>query len=334
MKILVTGGAGYIGSHTTLELLSQGHEVAIFDSLELGHKEAVEIIEKITNKKIPLYQGNLLNYNDIFSALEDFKPDSVIHFAAYALVGESVTDPIKYYRNNVYGGVNLIDSMIKNNVFNIVFSSTCAIFGQPEIVPISEDLPKNPINSYGSSKLMFERVLKDASDATKLRFVALRYFNACGADLEGRIGEDHTCETHLIPLIMDAALGKREAISIYGTDYDTSDGTCIRDYIHVFDLADAHIKALEYLGKENTSNVFNLGTAQGYSVREIINEVKKVTGKDFKIIEADRRPGDPAKLIADNTKAKIMLNWQPKYNLEQIIESAWKWEIGKGGYGY
>jgi UDP-glucose 4-epimerase len=334
MKVLVTGGAGYIGSHTVLELLNQGYEVAVFDSLEVGHKESLDTVEKITGTKIPFYQGDLLNKSDIASAIGDYSPEAVIHFAAYALVGESVTDPNKYYRNNIMGGLNLIESMIENKVDKIIFSSTCAIFGQPEIVPISEDLPKAPINSYGNSKLMFEDVLRDASKAYGLKYVALRYFNAAGAEPEGRIGEDHVCETHLIPLIMDAALGRRESIGIYGTDYDTPDGTCIRDYIHVLDLADAHIRSVEYLKKGNDSTVFNLGTSQGSSVREIIDSVKRITGKEFTVVETARRPGDPARLIANNEKAKTLLGWSTRYTLEDIISSAWKWELGKGSYEY
>jgi UDP-glucose 4-epimerase len=334
MKILVTGGAGYIGSHTVLDLLNRGYDVAVFDSLEVGHKESLDIIQEITGKEIPFYQGNLLNYDDIDNAIADFKPEGIIHFAAYALVGESVTDPNKYYRNNIVGGLNILDAMKNNGVQNLVFSSTCAIYGQPEIVPMTEDLPKAPINPYGDSKLMFEKVLENATKAYNIKFVALRYFNACGCEEQGRIGEDHTIETHLIPLIMDAALGRRESIAIYGIDYDTPDGTCIRDYIHVLDLSDAHIKALEYLKENGESTSINLGTSNGSSVREIIEAVKKASGKDFKVTETDRRPGDPAKLIANNQKAKQVLGWEPKYGLEEIIESAWKWETGKGKYNY
>jgi UDP-glucose 4-epimerase len=334
MKILVIGGAGYIGSHTVLELLSQGYEVAVFDSLEKGHKEALDIIREKAEDNFPFYQGNLLNYDDINHAISDFAPEGVIHFAAYIEVGESVKDPIKYYTNNVEGGLNLLKSMRANNVKNIVFSSTAAVFGQPEEFPIKETTPKAPINPYGKSKLMFENILQDASDAYGLNYVALRYFNACGAQPDGFIGEDHEPESHLIPIIMDAAQEKRESISIYGTDYDTPDGTCIRDYIHILDLADAHIKAIEYMVRENKSDQFNLGNGTGYSVKEIIETVKRVTGKEFTVIESERRPGDPAILIADNTKAKEVLKWSPKYNLDDIITSAWRWESGKAKFDY
>lgn len=332
MKVLVIGGAGYIGSHTVLALLQNNYEVAVFDNFINGHREAISILENTLRKRIPVYQGDIQNFKEINQALQDYKPDGVIHFAAFAEVGESVKDPLKYYRNNVQGGINIARALIENNIDKLVFSSTCAIFGEPEQIPITEDLTKNPVNPYGRSKYIFEQILADLSKATSLKYVALRYFNACGADIESRIGEDHNPESHLIPLTMDTALGRRESISIFGTDYDTKDGTCIRDYIHVLDLADAHIKALEYMEREQKSDVFNLGTAEGYSVREIIREVKSVSGKDFAVIETSRRPGDPAILIADNTKAREVLGWTPKFSLKEIIESAWKWETTKGSY--
>jgi UDP-glucose 4-epimerase len=334
MKVLVVGGAGYIGSHTVLELLCKNYEVAVFDSFENGHNEALEIVQKITSKELSIFKGNLLNILEIRNAIETFKPDCVIQFAAYIEVGESVKDPLKYYGNNVIGGLNLLAAMGEFGVNKIVFSSTAAVFGQPDEVPIKESTTKSPINPYGSSKYMFEQILNDSSKAYGMNYVALRYFNACGCEMDGHIGEDHAPESHLIPLIMDAALGKRESIGIYGTDYETRDGTCIRDYVHVLDLAEAHIKAIEFMVRENKSDVFNLGSSEGYSVREIIDEVKKVSGKEFKVIESDRRAGDPAVLVADNQKAKEVLGWEIRYNLEAIIESAWKWETGKGRYEY
>jgi UDP-glucose 4-epimerase len=334
MKILIIGGAGYIGSHTALLLLKEGYEIGIFDSLEKGHKEAVEILKEVGENNFPFFQGNLLNFEDIDHAIGEFHPDAIIHFAAYIEVGESVQNPIKYYENNVYGGINLLKAMRNHSVDKIVFSSTAAIFGQPEKMPISEDTIKNPINPYGKSKLVFENILEDSSKAYGLKYVALRYFNACGAEENGVIGEDHEPESHLIPLVMDAANGKRESVSIYGTDYDTKDGTCIRDYIHILDLADAHIKALEFMVKHDKSDVFNLGNGAGYTVKEIIDEVKKVSGKEFKVIETQRRLGDPVALIADSTKAQKLLEWKPKYNLKDIVESAWKWETTKGRFEY
>lgn len=332
MKVLVVGGAGYIGSHTVLELLKQGHEVAVFDSLEKGHKEALKLIENDTKKSVPFFSGNLLNENEIDTTIAEFKPEGIIHFAAYIEVGESVSDPQKYYRNNIVGGLNLLTVMKKHGVNKIVFSSTAAVFGQPGEMPIKESTTKSPINPYGSSKYMFEQILSDCDGAYGLKYVALRYFNACGAEINGLIGEDHAPESHLIPLIMEAAQGKRQAISIYGTDYPTKDGTCVRDYVHVLDLANAHIKALEYMESTNQSNTFNLGSSEGYTVREVIDTVKKVTRNDFTVIESERRPGDPAILIADNTKAREILGWEIQYSLDDIISSAWRWETNKGSY--
>jgi UDP-glucose 4-epimerase len=332
MKILITGGAGYIGSHTALSLLEKGYEIAVFDSLVKGHREVMPILESITGKSVHFFEGNLLNYRDIENAIKEFKPDGIIHFAAFMEVGESVKDPLKYYQNNVTGSTNLLMAMNASGVKNIVFSSTAAVFGQPEEVPIKEETLKAPINPYGRSKLVFEWILEDSCAAYGINYAALRYFNACGADMEGRIGEDHSPESHLIPLIMEAAQGKRSAISIYGTDYETKDGTCIRDYVHVLDLAEAHLKAIEYINKNNTSEKFNLGSSKGYSVREIIDEVKKVTGVDFAVQEVERRAGDPAMLIADNQKARELLGWETRYSLNDIITSAWKWETTKGQY--
>lgn len=332
-KILITGGAGYIGSHTLLKFIEAGYEVAVFDSLENGHRESLDIIKEISESNFRFYQGDLKNPEDILHAVEDFEPEGIIHFAAYALVGESTSNPNKYYENNLYGGVNLLKALETKWVKKIVFSSTCAIFGQPEAEKISEDLPKSPINPYGKSKLMFEEVLKDADSAHGIKFVALRYFNAAGGDPLGRIGEDHDPETHLIPLILATVKGERDEIAIFGTDYDTPDGTCIRDYIHVFDLASAHIKAFEYLDN-GQSDVFNLGTGNGSSVKEVIEKVKSITQKEFKVVERERRAGDPARLIADNAKAVKKLGWKPEYNIDQMIEHAWKWKSGKERFEY
>lgn len=334
MKIFVTGGAGYIGSHTVLELIKSGHEVAVFDNLVKGHREVIEILNNKLNTNIKFFHGDLVNLEDIEKALGEFLPEAVIHFAAFSEVGESVNDPNKYYKNNNYGGVNLLNAMRSRGVNKIVFSSTAAVFGQPDEIPIKETTEKNPINPYGRSKLFFEKILEDNEKAYGIKYVVLRYFNACGAELEGMIGEDHDPESHLIPIIMEAAKGERDKVSIYGTDYDTKDGTCVRDYIHVIDLADAHIKAVEYLAKDNVSDNFNLGSSSGFTVKEVIEKVKEVTGKNFQVAIGDRRAGDPAVLIADNTKAKKILKWETKYGLNEIISSAWKWETNKGKYEY
>ncbi|MFW5720431.1 MAG: UDP-glucose 4-epimerase GalE [Candidatus Dojkabacteria bacterium] len=334
MKILVSGGAGYIGSHTVFKLIETGHEVAVFDNLEYGHREAIDIIQEITESSVRFYLGNLLNYEDIEYAIEDSQPDAIVHFAAYAYVGESVTDPVKYYQNNISGGVNLLKAMQTHNVDKIVFSSTCAIFGQPDTLPISENLPKKPINPYGRSKLMFEQILGDADKAYGIKNVCLRYFNAAGAEPRGFLGEDHDPETHLIPLVINTALGKRESISIFGTDYDTEDGTCIRDYIHVLDLADAHVKAVEYLETTMKSEKINLGTGKGASVKEIIVSVKELTEKLIMVREEPRREGDPAVLVADNARAKQILGWEPVYSLDDMLSHAVKWHMTKDTFEY
>lgn len=316
-NILVAGGAGYIGSHVCKMLTKRGYNVIIFDNLSHGY----EFLAKYGKFVL----GDIGDRRQLDLIFKNYKIDVVMHFCAYIEVGESVQNPRKYYVNNLYNAINLFDAMLDNGVNKIIFSSTAAVYGMPEHVPIDEEEPKNPINPYGRTKWMIEQVLKDYSDAHGLRYVAFRYFNAAGADPEGELGEAHEPETHLIPLVLDAAMGIRKSIKIFGTDYPTPDGTCIRDYIHVNDLASAHIKGIEYLLEGNESNYFNLGNGTGFSVREIIDTVKKVTGKDFQIDEVERRPGDPAILIAKSDKAKKVLNWFPEYGIEDIIKHAWSW---------
>lgn len=316
--ILVTGGAGYIGSHFVKYLIENGKEVLVIDNLSRGHREAVD-------KNAKFEKIDILDYENLISVLKKYKVDSVVHFAAFAYVGESVENPEMYYFNNVVGSFNLIKAVKECGIKKFVFSSTCSLYGNPYKVPISEDEPTKPINPYAQTKLTIEKILHDFDVAYGLKYVALRYFNAAGADLEGKIGESHLPEPHLIPIVLEAALGKREMISIFGDNYETEDGTCIRDYIHVNDLADAHLKALEYLNSYKQSEIFNLGTGTGYSVKEIIKTAEKVTGKYLKSEVATRREGDPAVLVADNKKAKKVLKWIPKYNLEEIINSAWNW---------
>lgn len=320
MKILVLGGAGYIGSHTVYSLIEQGNEVIVFDNLETGHIEAV-------HPKAKFYKGDLRNRVHIDSVLDVEKNiDAVIHFAANSLVGESMINPLKYYDNNLCGTKVLLESLIAHNIKNIVFSSTAATYGEPKHTPILEDDPTDPTNCYGETKKAMERMFYWTQQAHGLKYVSLRYFNACGAHISGKIGEAHNPETHLIPIILQAANGTRDHISIFGTDYNTPDGTCIRDYIHVTDLAQAHILAVKYLLNGGESNIFNLGNGVGFSVREVIETAKKVTGKEIKVIEEERRAGDPAILIASSDKAKNSLGWKPEYNdLSTIIETAWKW---------
>ncbi|MDD2225418.1 MAG: UDP-glucose 4-epimerase GalE [Candidatus Shapirobacteria bacterium] len=316
--ILIVGGAGYIGSHINKELNKQGYKTVIFDSLVKGHKEAV--------KWGDFFQGDLGNIEDIRGIFKKYPIEAVLHFAAFIEVGESVKDPQKYYQNNVKNTLNLFQVMLENDVKKIIFSSTAATFGNPQYVPIDEKHPQMPINPYGQAKLMVEKILADYDLAYGLKYVALRYFNACGADLDGEIGENHNPESHLIPLILDAALGKREDIKIFGTDYPTVDGTCIRDYVHVNDLAQAHILALKKLMDGGESDCFNLGNGSGFSVKQVIEVAKKVTGVDFKVTEVERRAGDPPELIADSKKAREILKWEPKYfDLKTIISSAWNW---------
>ena len=319
MRILVLGGAGYIGSHTALELVKAGNEVVIADNLVTGYRKAIP-------KGAKFYEGDLRDIDFLNKLFQQEKIDAVIHFAAYSLVGESVTNPLKYYDNNLYGTKVLLEAMVKNNVGKIVFSSTAATYGEPENIPILESDRTCPTNPYGETKLAMEKMFKWTAEAHGLRYVSLRYFNACGADESGTIGEAHNPESHLIPLILQVPNGKRETISIYGTDYDTPDGTCIRDYIHVTDLAQAHILAVQYLNNGGESDIFNLGNGVGYSVREVIETARKVTGHPIPATETSRRAGDPARLVASSEKAKSVLGWKPVHDsLEEIIASAWNW---------
>lgn len=316
--ILIVGGAGYIGSHINKELNKAGYKTVVFDNLSKGYKQAVKWGE--------LFEGDLSDINQIREVFKKYPIEAVMHFAAFIEVGESVKDPQKYYQNNLKNTLNLLQVMLENDVKKIIFSSTAAIFGNPEYTPIDEKHPQNPINPYGQAKLMVEKVLNDYDVAYGLKHVALRYFNACGADVDGEIGECHNPESHLIPLILDAAIGKREDIKIFGTDYETEDGTCVRDYVHVTDLASAHVLALKHLLEGNESEKFNLGNGIGFSVRQVIDAVKEVTGKDFKVTESERRPGDPAVLVASSAKIKEKLGWNPVYaDIKTIIDSAWKW---------
>ncbi len=318
MAILVCGGAGYIGSHTNKELNRRGYETVVFDNLVYGHREAV--------KWGTFAHGDLASVSDIEKVFLQHKIDAVIHFAAYAYVGESVFEPEKYYFNNVVNTLNLLSVMKKYGCDKIIFSSTCATYGEPERTPITEDMPQNPINPYGATKLMVERIFKDYRKAYGLNFAVLRYFNAAGCDPDGEIGESHTPETHIIPLVLDAASKKREDIKVFGTDYPTPDGSCVRDYIHVTDLADAHVKALEYLVNGGESDFFNLGNAKGTSVLEIVDSVKRVTGREFKVTVAERRAGDPAVLVGSAEKAERILGWKPRYgDIDTIVSHAWRW---------
>ncbi|MBQ2644435.1 UDP-glucose 4-epimerase GalE [bacterium] len=322
--ILITGGAGYIGSHTAINLLDNSYDFVIFDNLENGHFETIENLKNIGNFKF--VKGDLRNIEEIEHIFQLYQIDAVVHFAAFALVEESVKNPSKYYNNNVIGTLNLLNSMIKNNVLKIVFSSTCATFGEPKYAPIDENHPQNPINPYGQTKLIIEKILSDYDKAYNLKSIILRYFNVAGCDKLGRIGECHEPETHLIPNIIKSIHDKNKTFKIFGTDYDTPDGTCIRDYVNVEDLADAHRLALEYLNKENTSDIFNLGTENGYSVKEVFQVCEKILGKKIPLETTDRRDGDPAILFADSKKAKSILHWQPKRTLEQSIKTALNWE--------
>ena len=320
MKVLVLGGAGYIGSHTVYELINKNHKVVIIDNLETGYKQAI-------HKEAKFYEGDLRDktfLNEVFKKENDI--DGIIHFAANSLVGESMENPLKYYDNNLIGTKVLLEAMIENNITKIVFSSTAATYGEPENIPILESDKTEPTNTYGETKLAMEKMFKWVSKAHNLNYVSLRYFNACGAYKDGTIGEAHNPETHLIPIILQVANGTREQINIFGDDYNTKDGTCIRDYIHVSDLADAHILAMEYLLKGGENNTFNLGNGVGFTVKEVIETAKKVTGKDIKAVISERRVGDPAVLVASSQKAKEVLKWNPTRNsLEEIIKSAWKW---------
>ncbi len=317
-NILVVGGAGYIGSHTVKMLASRGYNPVVYDNLSKGHRQAVE--------GLPFEEGDLGDKTRLKEVFQQYQIESVMHFAAFIEVGESVKEPSKYYHNNVASVLNLLDAMQESGVKYFVFSSTAATFGEPVQPQINESHPQQPINPYGNTKLMVEKMLEDFDRAYGLKSVALRYFNASGADDSGCIGESHTPETHLIPLVLQAAAGKRPSIKVFGSDYPTPDGTCVRDYVHVNDLARAHILALEKMEKENKSLRYNLGSGSGFSVAELIQEAKAVTGVDFKVEYEARRAGDPAVLVADPSKAQAELGWKPMYNLKQIITTAWNWE--------
>lgn len=316
--VLVTGGAGYIGAHTCKALAAAGHVPVVYDNLVHGHRAAV--------RWGPFEAGDIQDRSRLDQVIAAHAPTALIHFAAYAYVGESVTDPGKYYRNNVAGSLNLLETIRDHGIRHMVFSSTCATYGIPDGVPIPDDAPQGPINAYGQSKLMVERMMADFERAHGLGWVALRYFNAAGADPDGETGEDHDPETHLIPLILDAASGRRAAITVFGTDYDTPDGTCIRDYIHVADLADAHVRALDNLEGGMPSGAFNLGNGTGYSVSEVVAAVERVTGRKVPVEFGPRRPGDPPRLVGSAARAREVLGWQPRHaNLDDIIRHAWIW---------
>ncbi|MFO7957373.1 MAG: UDP-glucose 4-epimerase GalE [Candidatus Brocadiia bacterium] len=317
MNVLVTGGAGYVGSHTLVELRRAGHTPVVFDNLSEGHAPAVGECRLIT--------GDLADEDQVADALEETDADAVMHFAASAYVGESVEDPEKYYFNNVVNSLRLLRAMRRTGVDRIVFSSSCTLYGVPESVPITEEFPVQPINPYGRTKAAVENALSDYAEAYGLKYASLRYFNAAGAMPDGSIGEDHDPETHLIPLVIHAALGKRDNIAIFGTDYPTRDGTCIRDYVHVLDLATAHVMAMEALDARRVM-IYNLSTGEGHSVREVIETVKQVSGRDFAVVEADRRPGDPPALVGSSARIRDELGWEPDYpELEQIVATAWRW---------
>ncbi len=318
--ILVVGGAGYIGAHVNKFLHLNGFNTVVFDNLSRGYREFVKWGE--------FFEGDLLEEERLRSCFRKYRIGAVMHFSAFALVEESVLDPEKYYHNNVIGTLKLLEVMRAFGVRYFIFSSTCATYGLPEKIPISEDHPQRPINPYGRTKLIIEEILKDYDRAYGLKHINLRYFNAAGADPDGEIGELHQPETHLIPLVLYAALGRRPEVKIYGTDYPTQDGTCIRDYIHVLDLADAHLKALRYLLREERSDSFNLGNGYGHSVREVIEAAKKVTRREFKVVPSERREGDPPILISSSQKATEILEWKPRYEaIEGIIETAWNWYL-------
>jgi UDP-glucose 4-epimerase len=326
MAILITGGAGYIGSHTVKYLVEKNEEVIVVDNLQNGHQSAVTLAK--------FYKVDIRDKDKLRRVFQENNINSVIHFAAYSLVGESMEKPLEYFHNNVYGTMCLLEIMMEYNVKNIVFSSTAATYGEPTKIPISESNETNPTNAYGESKLMIEKLMKWFDFSYGIKYVSLRYFNASGADSGGQIGEDHDPETHLIPLILQVPLGRREKIYIYGDDYETKDGTCIRDYIHVNDLASAHYLSYLYLKESMNSEIFNLGNGNGYSVLEVLNTCRKITGHSIPSEVKERRSGDPAVLIASSEKARRLLNWQPKNtSLEKIIGDAWNWHV-KNPYGY
>ncbi|MBR1775860.1 UDP-glucose 4-epimerase GalE [bacterium] len=322
--ILVTGGAGYIGSHTVINLLNAGKEIVVFDSLENGHIEIIQALQKIGDVKF--VKGDLRNIEDIEGVFKNYKIDAVVHFAAFALVGESVENPAKYYRNNTFGTLNLLDTMIKHGCKKIVFSSTCATYGNPNYVPVDEKHPQNPVSPYGSSKLMVEMIMNDYDKAYGLKSIKLRYFNVAGCDKDCRVGEWHEPETHLIPNIIKSTFGEGKTFKIFGDDYNTPDGTCIRDYVNVEDLAEAHRLALEYLEKENKSNVFNLGTEKGDSVKNVFDVCEKVLNQKIPVEVVSRRDGDAEALYANANKVKTVLGWKPQRTIEDSIKTAYRWE--------
>ncbi|THE11126.1 UDP-glucose 4-epimerase GalE [Enterococcus hirae] len=327
MTILVLGGAGYIGSHAVDQLIEKGYEVAVVDNLLTGHKQAI-------HPKAHFYEGDIRDKVFLSSVFEQESIEGVLHFAASSLVGESVEKPLKYFNNNVYGMQILLEVMHEYNVKNIVFSSTAATYGEPEVSPITEETPTNPKNPYGESKLTMEKMMKWCDKAYGMRYVALRYFNVAGAKSDASIGEDHTPETHLVPIILQVALSQREALAIFGDDYNTPDGTCIRDYVQVEDLIAAHILALEYLQAGNESNFFNLGSSKGYSVKEMLEAAREVTGCEIPAKVVPRREGDPSRLVASSDKARTVLGWEPRYtDINEIIKTAWAWhESHPNGY--
>lgn len=321
MAILVLGGAGYIGSHAVDQLVNKGYEVVVVDSLFTGHKAAV-------HEKAKFYKGDIRDKEFLNNVFEQESIDGVMHFAAFSLVGESVEKPLMYFNNNVYGMQVLLEVMKDHDVKHIVFSSTAATYGEPEVVPISEDMPTNPKNPYGESKLMMEKMMKWCDNAYGMKYVALRYFNVAGAKADASIGEDHDPETHLVPIILQVALGQRDSLKIFGDDYATPDGTCIRDYVQVEDLIAAHILALEYLKAGNPSDAFNLGSNDGYSVKEMLEAARAVTGKEIPAEVVPRRAGDPAQLVAASEKARSILGWEPAYtDIKDIIRTAWNWHV-------
>ena len=328
MAVLICGGAGYVGSHNVRAFAQKGEEVIVVDSLETGHRASVP-------EGIKFYQADIRNGEALDKIFEENQIESVVHFCAYSLVGESMEKPLKYFDNNVGGMISLLEAMQRHDIKRIIFSSTAATYGEPKKVPILETDPTIPTNPYGESKRIMEKMMNWVSRLHDIRYVSLRYFNVAGAWHDGSIGEDHKCETHLIPLILQVPLGKREHITIYGDDYPTQDGTCIRDYIHTEDLARAHILALEYLRNGGESNIFNLGSGDGYSVMEMITAARKVTGHPIPAVIGKRRPGDPAKLVADSSKAQEILKWKPEVTrMEDIIATAWKWHSSHpNGYG-
>jgi UDP-glucose 4-epimerase len=316
--VLVSGGAGYVGSHTNKLLHQQGYDTIVYDNLTCGHRECARWGTFVL--------GDLADRDALDALFEHHRIGAVMHFAAYTYVGESVEHPGRYYQNNVAGTLNLLHAMLEHGVKRIVFSSTCAVYGDPLQIPIREEHPLDPISPYGRGKQMVETILKDLDAAHGLRYASLRYFNAAGADPDAEIGEWHDPETHLLPLVLDAAIGRRKDVKIFGTDYDTPDGTCIRDYVHVTDLAAAHVAALEHMNKTGTSDVFNLGNGNGFSVRQVIEEARKVTGREIRVDEVERRQGDPGTLIGSSDKARKALGWIPRFaDLSEIIDTAWAW---------